>query len=549
MDHCACPGVKVETEYGPIEGFVHEIPELKVTANIFLGVPYATPPVGELRFERPVPPTPWKDVRPAKCFRNSCPPYIKAWIQNSEFSEDCLYLNFMAPHSPSQDPKGYPVLVYIHGGAFCFGDVIKAGYDKLTRNFVSRGVLVVTVPYRVGVYGFFTTGTKEDEGNIGLWDQTMALKFVKKNIKQFGGNPDNITIWGQSAGAAAVDLLTLSPHSRDLFNKVCQSSGSAFNNWATSNPSIRCTFRLAEALGCESKDPAEVKAFLKKVSSQEIMDASSTKFKASFTTDVGDEDYIVFGPRLDDSFFDGKTLEQLFDEAPPKPTLLGVMSMECISFVFGSTPQEKIKTYCIEDAKQLIDTSICPRSQAKDELEPMKKELIDFYTTGINHPLMIFQKSIEMCSDQLFTQSVLKDAELKAEKNWEVYFYIWDYTNASVAKMIPVKGAMHSSELHLLFDQKPSLPIVLTEDDAKITSNFSEILSNFCKNGNPSTSFIDFPRYDLKDRKTLWFNLESEVREDPLKNRRIFWTDFVKKYNFNSLRYRTKEQIKTRYSW
>lgn len=135
-------------------------------------------------------------------------------------------------------------------------------------------------------------GTKEDPGNIGLWDQIAALKFIKHNIKNFGGNDNNITIWGQSAGSASVDLMALSPHSNskrvswqfrtvsrnlDLFNKVIQASGCALDDWASTAPVERVTKRLAKVLGCDSTDPKEIKAFLKKQDWKNILEISSTK--------------------------------------------------------------------------------------------------------------------------------------------------------------------------------------------------------------------------------------------------------------------------------
>uniref|UniRef100_A0AC34GRG4 Carboxylesterase type B domain-containing protein n=1 Tax=Panagrolaimus sp. ES5 TaxID=591445 RepID=A0AC34GRG4_9BILA len=215
--------VNAETEYGKIEGFVHTADD-GTKSNVFLGIPFAQPPVGELRFENP------------------------------NFSEDCLYVNVIAPAEPSSDPKGYPVLVYIHGGGFGFGDVIKCGFDKITKNYAKRGLVTVTVPYRVGLYGFMSLGTKEDPGNLGLWDQVAALKFIKNNIKHLGGNDENITIWGQSAGSASVDLMALSPHSRDLFHKVIQASGAALDEWASTAPVIKVTKQLAKFMGCESED-------------------------------------------------------------------------------------------------------------------------------------------------------------------------------------------------------------------------------------------------------------------------------------------------------
>uniref|UniRef100_A0A914ZFG1 Carboxylesterase type B domain-containing protein n=1 Tax=Panagrolaimus superbus TaxID=310955 RepID=A0A914ZFG1_9BILA len=143
--------VSAQTQFGAVEGFIHAASDGTVS-NVFLGIPYATPPIGELRFERPIAPEVWLNTLETKQFRNSCIPYNYGNVK-VPISEDCLYVNVIAPSEPSDDPAGYPVLVYIPGGGFWYGDVIRAGFDKATKVFASRGLVTITVPYRVGLYG------------------------------------------------------------------------------------------------------------------------------------------------------------------------------------------------------------------------------------------------------------------------------------------------------------------------------------------------------------------------------------------------------------
>ncbi|MCJ7835092.1 carboxylesterase family protein [Cuneatibacter sp. NSJ-177] len=204
--------------------------------SVFKGVPYAAPPVGELRWREPQPPEPWEGVRDAYTFSDIClqEQAEKGSFYQKEFyevrfpmSEDCLYLNIWTPAESDQDRL--PVAFFIHGGGFSAGMGINKSYDG--EAFGKRGVVTVTINYRVGVYGFLAHPelTAENEhassGNYGLLDQIAALKWVRKNIAAFGGDPEQITIFGQSAGGGSVQLLCGSPLTRgDIRRAIIQSS-------------------------------------------------------------------------------------------------------------------------------------------------------------------------------------------------------------------------------------------------------------------------------------------------------------------------------------
>uniref|UniRef100_A0AC34FSA9 Carboxylic ester hydrolase n=1 Tax=Panagrolaimus sp. ES5 TaxID=591445 RepID=A0AC34FSA9_9BILA len=193
---------EVQTEYGRICGKNFILPDGKIT-NVFLGIPYAKPPVEDLRFEKPQPPEPWKECLNATKYKSRSiqKDFIWDFLElKVGKSEDCLYLNIMTPEIC--DSKKYAVMVYIHGGGYVMDSAVKYHYTKICR---------------LGFLGFFTTDDEISVGNYGIWDQYMALKFVKDNIANFGGDPNNITVLGQSAGAVSVDLLSLSPFSRGSF--------------------------------------------------------------------------------------------------------------------------------------------------------------------------------------------------------------------------------------------------------------------------------------------------------------------------------------------
>ena len=227
------PVLKIEG--GKIQG----IPTTTSGVYIYKGIPYAAPPVGELRWKSPQPVIPWKGVKVADTYgpaamqspRQPGSFYYKEFSTDDghKNSEDCLYLNIYTT-SPGKTKAGLPVAMYIHGGAFATG----YSYEKQFlggEEWAKHGVILVTINYRLNIFGFLahpdlsSENPKGVSGNYGILDQIAALKWVKNNIQQFGGDPKNITIFGQSAGAMSVQSLVTSPLSKDLMQKAIMQSG------------------------------------------------------------------------------------------------------------------------------------------------------------------------------------------------------------------------------------------------------------------------------------------------------------------------------------
>ncbi|GLH04398.1 Venom carboxylesterase-6 [Gryllus bimaculatus] len=202
----------------------------------YKGIPYASPPVGPLRWQPPQPPKPWHGVRSATHDGPACPQYI-ILTENYVGEEDCLYLNVYVPPGATHAP----IIVWIHGGAFTAGS---GRQDHYNPDFLlDLDVVVVTVNYRLGALGFLSTGDELLPGNYGLKDQAAALRWLQRNAHAFGGDPGRVTLLGQSSGAACVTMHLLSPQSRGLFSGVAALSGSAIAAWA-----------VARVVGCAKKD-------------------------------------------------------------------------------------------------------------------------------------------------------------------------------------------------------------------------------------------------------------------------------------------------------
>jgi para-nitrobenzyl esterase len=227
-------------EGGKIQGV--EIPNKGIIA--YKGIPFAAPPVGNLRWKSPQPIVPWNGVKLADKYGAAAMQvtwdpnsfYGKEWRASGSvpFNEDCLYLNLWTPAAGQKDKK-LPVAMWIHGGGFREGFAFEPEMDG-GEDWASRGVILVQVTYRLGVMGFFSHPLLSEEspdkvsGNYGLMDQAAALKWIKNNIEQFGGDPNNITIFGQSAGAGSVQSLCASPISKNMVTKAISMSGGGLGN-------------------------------------------------------------------------------------------------------------------------------------------------------------------------------------------------------------------------------------------------------------------------------------------------------------------------------
>lgn len=276
--------VTVSTKYGDVEGF-----EATYTPNAqtsfksvskFLGVPFAAPPIGEHRLKPPQPPLDWRpDTLQAKKNGNSCfqpkryEHFFKRYTAsnyNFTYSEDCLYLDVYTPNVSSS----FPVLVYIHGGAFSGGTAITFNSDILALH----GLVVVVIQYRLGPLGFLTTGDSAAPGNLGMLDQIEALKWIKENIEQFGGDPGKVTISGESAGGMSVGLLLLSPLSKGLFHQAIAESGVDLRPSATQPFSygLRFAKKLAQKLDCTTRDHRAMVNCIREKEGADIQKAADT---------------------------------------------------------------------------------------------------------------------------------------------------------------------------------------------------------------------------------------------------------------------------------
>lgn len=274
------PGLVVQTTEGAVRGIAGS------AVQEFLGIQYAQPPVGALRFAPPVPPSQHAGVLDASKFGASCPQPDSAFSIEGNNSEDCLFLNVYTPATTGHRP----VMVWIHGGAWVLG----AGAQYDPTPLVRQGVVVVTINYRLGLFGFLahpalTAGsTAHASGNYGLMDQVAALRWVRANIRNFGGDPGNVTIFGQSAGGMSVFAALMNPQARGLFHKAIIQSGTRSLIQPTLAEAEATGVKVAGALGCPGAGSESAKC-LRALSAERI-----TALETSGSTKIGTQ----IGPNL-----------------------------------------------------------------------------------------------------------------------------------------------------------------------------------------------------------------------------------------------------------
>ncbi|KAL1418010.1 hypothetical protein MTO96_005996 [Rhipicephalus appendiculatus] len=282
---CGFPtDVTRNTTLGLVKGNRLEV--LGRTVEEYVGIPYAKPPTGGLRFTPPQPAEPWNGTLDTRSKRTACPQVftLPLAFANIEHTEDCLHLNVWTPQNETE--KGAPVLAWIHGGGFMQGSSGQSMYNGAVLA-ASNGLVIVGLNYRLGILGFLDANTTQAPGNVGLMDQNMALKWIRDNIGRFGGDPSKVTIFGESSGGMSAHAHVISPTSRGLFQRACLMSGTLQGQgfYHTVNDSMSKGNAIAVHVGCTDNqtniftDPDTVVACLRSKNPFQLARLANTLFK------------------------------------------------------------------------------------------------------------------------------------------------------------------------------------------------------------------------------------------------------------------------------
>ncbi|OBS81771.1 hypothetical protein A6R68_24239, partial [Neotoma lepida] len=287
----ACTALVVNTVHGKVLGKYVSLKGVTKPVAVFLGVPFAKPPLGFLRFAPPQPAEPWSFVKDATSYPPMCSQdaaegqMVNDLLTNRnesiplQFSEDCLYLNIYTPADLTRSSR-LPVMVWIHGGGLIVGGA--STYDGLALS-AHENMVVVAIQYRLGIWGFFSTGDEHSRGNWGHLDQVAALRWVQDNIVNFGGDPGSVTIFGESAGSESVSVLVrvpdnlclvlvLSPLAKNLFHRAISESGVVFTSGLFMKNTTSLTEKVAVTAGCKTTTSAVIVHCLRQKSEDELLE-------------------------------------------------------------------------------------------------------------------------------------------------------------------------------------------------------------------------------------------------------------------------------------
>ncbi|CAN7941077.1 unnamed protein product, partial [Ixodes hexagonus] len=529
----------VHTDYGAILGRRLTLPARQVDA--FYGIPFAEPPVGKLRFQKPVPAKPWKGIynatdKPMPCWQFDVH-YSKislSYLNASISSEDCLFLNVWRPSSACS-PSGkcvakLPVVVYIYGGGFQIGD--SALFLSDPANFVSLSdVIYVNMNHRMGILGFLTSGTKELPGNLGLWDQNLVLKWVRDNIRHFGGDQNNVTLSGFSSGAISAGLHAISPHSQKLFSRLILQSSTPLSLAVGLTAAGAGKFlNVAGALGCFnikkewSKNMPEIVTCLQKLDAETIYRElkKGEPINQFFTPVFGDE----FLPHDIRS-------KEIWKSLRTKEIFLGSTSNEgayFLDYLKSQAPQlTQVLTIDYRLAATLAISTLldAPFVSAKRIVNAyFGDDFVEHDETSLNDILVqIFGDVVVECPTSLF-------AEVAAEQRIRAYRYIFAH-RPSYSVWPESYGTTHNDDLAFTLGYLPFINdttrftpplgegvrkilkgLTYTADELAFTKELVATWTSFIETGKPSipSSTSEWPTYSAGSPECIYLQPHNYTR-------------------------------------
>lgn len=485
----------LNTKLGKIQGYLED------TIEIYKGIPYAKPPIGNLRFQEPQPKDRWDEIIDCTQFGPIAPQHQHddPKIELHE-DEDCLYLNIWTPAS---DNKKRPVMVWIHGGGFFIGAGSRPRSDGI--KLASYGnVVVVSFNYRIGALGFLNLPGIPP--NLGIQDQILALKWIKENIEAFGGNSDNITIFGESAGGQSVAILLTIPSSKGFFHRAIIQSGNANPKNFEQKRSIEGAKEFIAKLDIDKENVDELRSvpLEKIIATQKKIVGGILNVKSS-----------PFWPWMDGKIIPEQPIEIIRKgDNHQVPVMIGYNENELgfLSEILNNSNIVKKKVIL-----KFVRSSIQKDIMSKEDLEKLIVLYREIFKKRYPDNSMLFWS--EILSDSMFKIPIVRQLEAHAINQSNIYCYVFSYKS-------PKFGfALHTFEIPFVFNTIDKNDLAdgaaeISDESKKLTKIMMDTWISFARKGNPNNEKIPkWPEYNLEKRIIMKLSVNPEIietNEDPL---------------------------------
>ncbi|XP_063053371.1 fatty acyl-CoA hydrolase precursor, medium chain-like [Engraulis encrasicolus] len=511
-------GPLLQTKLGALRGDYLRVHGKATVVHAYLAVPFAKPPVGNLRLAPPQPVEEWQGLRdatkmPPMCLQNEVlmeelGAKSSLIMDKPEVSEDCLYLNVYTPAKPAQEAK-LPVMVWIHGGGFYLGGASPTDGSVLAAY---QNVVVVVIQYRLGLLGFFSTGNGDAPGNMGLLDQVAALQWVQEHIGSFGGDPSSVTIFGESAGGVSVSLQVLSPLSTGLFHRaIAQSGTAAMSSIMEVNP-MATAMRFANATNCEGTKSHQIVDCVMRMSAEDIMTFLQENPQVSF--------FVV----VDGHFLPKPATELLQSQEFSKvPLMNGFNNHEC-GWLMPSfmAPPDWVDGMDRDTIKNIVTFFL---------LSELSTDLIlnEYIGTGEDR-VKNRDGFTEFFGDHFFTLPAITQSNAHRDSGAVVFAYEFRHPPSILAQKRPsFVGADHADELAFMFgscfsNSHVRLNGTFTEEEDDLCRTMMAYWGNFARTGSPNgLGLTHWPDYGAGENY-LCIGLKQQVEQHLKADRFTFMT-------------------------
>ena len=531
--------VEIETKQGILQGLTEVIPNAHgpiKAIHKFLGIPYAAPPIEHLRFAPPQRYKGWKrdGLYKATRFKSICMQMIhhynvsirQAWeeFSDTETSEDCLYLNIYTPaqntsKQPNKTQELYPVLAYIHGGGFFAGTPIRVVSPG--EYLPLQGIILVSIQYRLGAFGFFSTGDSTAPGNYGMLDQVEALKWIKENIKSFRGDPSRVTLLGESAGGSSVNLHLLSSLSKGLFHRLISESGTDLSPFAFHGNSgvTSSSLKLAENLNCASTNKQSMMTCLRLKPASQILTASNNVA------------FDPVGPVVDKNFLQDSPINlRKAGKFQKLPTIAGFVSDEGSFLLQGNSALKYDKA----TFRTVIEEHIINGLGHTEDRKPLLVDAVEFQYTRWpreNNSTKIRESIIDALTDYYVIAPTYASLAFQSQHS-PTWLYEFRHRSDHSPKQV-WEGVAHGDITAYVFGVpllNKTSPHPYTATDRNISDFMVTVYTNFVKFGNttPEPVYgINWKNFEPNDQNYLRIEANLKMSKDFKALKVAFWNDYL----------------------